>query len=161
MNMNLISTIKSLFQMVFCLILKKYFNNELKYQIKNDSYSIINLFRTKISQILFIFIYFIISCFQIIYVLKITEVSRPSYNLIPIFFSNYIYRIIDMYFNEFDIMFLLSFTPSILGILIFCETIIFSCHNLDKFTIYAISQRGNNEALNDIGSFSENSLDSL
>ena len=137
-----------------------FFLDEFKYQI-SDSNSKINLLEIEELKPVFICLYFLISCFQIIYVLKITEVSRPSYNLIPIFFSNYIYRIIDMYFNEFDIMFLLSFTPSILGILIFCETIIFSCHNLDKFTIYEISQRGNNEALNDIGSLSESSLDSL
>ena len=159
--MNLISTIKSLFQMVFCLILKKYFNDKLKYQIKNDSFSIINLLSSLILRILFIIFYFIISFFQIIYVLKITEVSRPSYNLIPLFFSSYIYRIIEMYFNKLDIMFFMSFTPSIFGILIFCETIIFKCLGFDKYTIYTISQRGNNEALNDIGSFSENSFENF
>ena len=160
MNMNLISFLKSVIQFALCLLLYFFFLDEFKYQI-SDSNSKINLLEIEEFKYVFICLYFVISCLQIIYVLKITEVSRPSYNLIPIFFSNYIYRIIDMYFNEFDIMFLLSFTPSILGILIFCETIIFSCHNLDKFTIYEISQRANNEALNDIGSFSESSLDSL
>ena len=160
MNMNLISFFKSVIQFALCLLLYFFFLDEFKYQI-SDSNSKINLLEIEELKPVFICLYFLISCFQIIYVLKITEVSRPSYNLIPNFFSNYIYRIIEMWFTNFDIMFFLSFTPSIFGILIFCETIIFSCHNFDKFTIYAISQRGNNEALNDISSFSENSFENL
>ena len=160
MNMNLISFIKSIIQTFFCLFLIYFFNDKFKYQFKSDSNIIFNNFHSNRFHILFILFYFIISCLQTIYLLKITEVSRPSYNLIPLFFSDFFCKILEI--KGLDSLFFFIFTPSIIGISIFCETIILNCSNFDKYTINRIAQRGEKEVKNDVVSFindnNENSI---
>ena len=165
-NMNLISFIKGIIQIIFCLLLEYFFNDKFKYQFSNKPYKIFNLLeilaQIHISlQILFILFYCIICCFQITYTLKIIEESRPSYNLIPIFFSLFLFRILEsFYYIPFNIaiVMIISLTFQIIGTLIFCESIIVSYCNFDRNTIYIISKRSENETIQIITSYIENEM---
>ncbi len=165
-NMNLISFIKGIIQFIFCLILEYFFNDKFKYQFSNKPYKIFNLLeilaQIHISlQILFILFYCIICCFQITYTLKIIEESRPSYNLIPMFFSLFLFRILEsFYYIPFNIaiVMIISLTFQIIGTLIFCESIIISYCNFDRNTIYIISKRSEIETIQIITSYIENEM---
>ena len=164
-NMNLISFIKGIIQFIFCLILEYFFSDKFKYQFSNKPYKLFNLLeilaQIHISlKILFILFYCIICCFQITYTLKIIEESRPSYNLIPIFFSLFFFRILEsFYYIPFNIaiIMIISLTFQIIGTLIFCESIIVSYCNFDRNTIYIISKRSENEVINDLAHFEDES----
>ena len=165
-NMNLISFIKGIIQIIFCLLLEYFFNDKFKYQFSNKPYKIFNLLeilaQIHISlQILFILFYCIICCFQITYTLKIIEESRPSYNLIPMFFSLFLFRILEsFYYIPFNIaiVMIISLTFQIIGTLIFCESIIVSYCNFDRNTIYIISKRSEIETIQIITSYIENEM---
>ena len=164
-NMNLISFIKGIIQFIFCLILEYFFSDKFKYQFSNKPYKLFNLLeilaQIHISlKILFILFYCIICCFQITYTLKIIEESRPSYNLIPIFFSLFFFRILEsFYYIPFNIaiIMIISLTFQIIGTLIFCESIIVSYCNFDRNTIHIISKRSENEVINDLAHFEDES----
>jgi len=99
-------------------------------------FEIFNDYSNSFIVILYLFLFFILTCVYNLCRLKITEKTRPSNNIIGIFLREVFLHLINSFDNNniwsFDII--LSTIFYLLGALIFCEVITLNFFNLDKYT---------------------------
>ena len=116
---------------------------------KDDYLSLFKIKNFKTIYYLFGFFEIILSCSYNLCRLKISEKNRPSYNIIGDLICMLLYNIYKSIFKELIWTQKLIFTTffSLLGSLIFCEVITFNFWNLDKYTFYKTSIRGDLELI--------------
>ena len=116
---------------------------------KDDYLSLFKIKNFKTIYYLFGFFEIILSCSYNLCRLKISEKNRPSYNIIGDLICMLLYNIYKSIFKEFIWTHKVIFTTffSLLGSLIFCEVITFNFWNLDKYTFYKTSIRGDLELI--------------
>ena len=145
-NINLLLFIEGIFGICILLIYRIFyvfifkFDNSFFIQIKNN--------KNNLELFLIYFLYSILSFIYNFCRLRITELTRPSYNIIGnllcFFFDVIIESILMKKFLKMDII---TFIISLFGFLVYCEIIILKFCKLDENTIFKTKMRASKDFL--------------
>ena len=105
------------------------------------------------NDVLIIILYCFLTCIANLCRLRVTEISRPSYNLIGKTLCTLSTNIVSSIFEDnnkkykWNLTNILIMVFSLIGAFIYCEVITLHCLNLDKYITNNIIDRGNRETI--------------